>query len=111
MALNIDSIELLKQHVAGVMERADHHAKSVYKIVLPLIGLVVWKADNIQARTNQGETANMIWFEVVNKRYALVFNHIKRKIEIREKSQQGKSIIEIDNDTNLGELIDIFNTL
>ncbi len=108
MPLNIDSIVTLKEHITGVMERADHHARSVYKIVLPLIGLVTWKADNIQARTNQGETANMIWFEVNKKRYALVFNHKNRKIEIRENSQQGKSVIQIDNDTNIDDLIDIF---
>ncbi|TGM25414.1 hypothetical protein [Leptospira meyeri] len=111
MAIEIDSIELLKKHIEGVMARADHHAQSVYKSVLPIVGLIVWKAMNIRARTNKGEQANMVWFETSKDQYAMVFNHEKAKIEIRERTQQGRTIAFLDNSNSIEDLIKIFENL
>lgn len=112
MALEIDSIDQLKTHIAGVMERADHHAQNVYKIVLPLVGLVIWKAANIRARTYAGNTANMIWFDTESgDSYAIVFNHEEHKIDIRNRGQQGDNLLSIDNRTPMDTLIRFFDKL
>lgn len=112
MSIKINSIAMLKKHIDGVMERADHHAQQVYKVVLPLVGLVVWKASDIDARTHEGKAANMIWFTTASgARYALVFNHEQRKIDIRDRSQQGNNLLSIDNNTPLDDLIAFFEKL
>ena len=111
MAIEIDSIDDMKQHLSGVMERADHHALEVYKIVLPLVGLIAWKADKIVARTHEGTNANMIWFESGEKRFAVVSNHNSAKIDIRERNQQGKVLMQLDNRSDLDSLIGFFESI
>jgi hypothetical protein len=111
MAITIKSIDQLKVHIEGVMQRADHHAQSVYKVVLTLVGLVAWKADKIDARTQEGRNANVIWFEVKGKRYAIVFNHENSCIDIRDRSQQGNNLMSIDNDTDVDKLIKFYENL
>lgn len=112
MPIRINSIAMLKKHLDGVMNRADHHAQQVYKIVLPLVGLVAWKATDIDARTHEGKSANMIWFTTATgARYAIVFNHEDRKIDIRDRSQQGNNLLSIDNQTSIDDLIAFFERL
>lgn len=108
MAIEIDSINDLKHHLTGVMNRADHHAQEVYKIVLPLVGLITWKADRIIARTREGSNANMIWFEAGEKRFAVVFNHEAAKIDIRENSIQGRVLQQLDNRSDLDSIVTFF---
>lgn len=111
MAITIESIDQLKNHIEGVMQRADHHAQSVYKIVLTLVGLVAWKAEKIDARTQIGRNANVIWFEVSGNRYAVVFNHENSCIDIRNRTQQGNNLMSIDNSTDIDKLITFFQNL
>ena len=112
MPISIDSINQLKTHLEGVMERSDHHAQNVYKSVPVLVGLIIWKANSIEARTHTGKNANMIWFTTEKqRRYAIVFNHIEYKIEIRENSQQGRALLYIDNSTSFTELLSFFEAV
>lgn len=111
MAIEIDSIEILKEHINGVMMRADHHARNVYKAVMPLVGLVAWKADKIKARTTNGEHGNMIWFYVNSKKYAMKFNHDQHKIEILKDKQNGDLVAQFDNNSSVDYMIQTFNSL
>lgn len=112
MAISIDSIQTLQNYLSGVMDRADHHAGQVEGVALALLGAVVWRSTGeISVREYAGNPANIIWFHVGNKHYALVYNHNNLKIELRERTQSGSSIAEFDNSTTYQEVINVFKTL
>lgn len=66
----LTKITYLQNYNTGVMARADHHTNKVNEIALVLLGEVIWKSTNdIQVREYNGETANILWFEVNGKTY------------------------------------------
>lgn len=111
MPITISEIQALRRHISGIMERANHHAQNVYKVAPMLCGLIIWKADTIEIRMHEGSNANMIWINVANSRYALTYNHESAGIEIRERSQQGETLMTINNDTDPDEIIALFSAL
>ncbi len=112
MPLTITSLNILNEYINGVMNRADHHAHNVNEIVLSLAGAVIWKSTaDIEVKTYQGETANILWLTINSRRYALAFNHNTGRIEIRERTIRGQVLHELDNSTSNSELKRIFNSL
>lgn len=112
MAIKISSIDDLKTHMTGVMSRADHHALNVKEIIPTLVGLIVWKANNIDARQYNGSSANMIWFTVDSgNKYAIIYNHTNSFIEIKKDSMNGPIVFTINNSTVISNLLKFFETL
>lgn len=112
MALTITTLTLLNQYINGVMERADHHAQNVNEIVLTLGGAVIWKAtQDVEVRTYNNETANILWLTVGQNRYALAFNHQTGDIELRERTQNGAVLATFNNATTSNQVKQIFNRL
>lgn len=112
MALTVNTLTLLNEYVNGVMNRANHHGQNVNEIVLTLAGAVIWRAtQDIEVRTYNGETANILWLTVNANKYVLAFNHNTGKIEIRESTQNGIVLASFDNMTTADQVKQIFSGL
>jgi hypothetical protein len=112
MAVTIESTELLKTYFDGVLHRADHHAKEVEHVSLSLLGAVIWKSvDEIQVREVKEGFGNVLWFRTGGNRYALCYNHATKKIELRDRTQQGETLEEFDNSTPSARVFEVFKNL
>lgn len=112
MPLSINTLDLLNHYINGVMERADHHANNVNEIVLTLAGAVVWKAtEDIQVRTYNDETANVLWLIVGQNKYAFTYNHQTQMIDLRERTQQGNVIGSFSNQSTANQVKQVFEQL
>ncbi len=112
MAITIDSLQILQEYLLGVLERADHHAGNVEGVALTLAGAIIWKSTkDIEVREYRGETANMIWFWVGERRYAMLYNHSDATIELRERTFKGALISSFDDSTSYPTIIQIFKSL
>jgi hypothetical protein len=94
-----------------VIDRAGHHANKVRQVVLTLIGGVVWRGEAIEVKTFNGSMANVLWMTVNNHRYAFVYNHTIRSIEMRDRSLQGGVLHTFDNQTPLSDIFAMFDNL
>lgn len=93
-------------------ELLNHHSPDVDKITLTLIAAVIWKSTGeIDARERLGETANVLWFYVGDKKYATKYNHEDRVIELRDRTQSGNVIGKFDNNSTHADVINTFNSL
>ncbi len=112
MPLTITTLTLLNEYINGVMNRADHHGQNVNEIVLTLAGAVIWRAtQDVEVRTYNNETANILWLTIDGHRYALAYNHITGEIEIRDRNLKGTVIASFNNKTNATEVKTIFTKL
>lgn len=105
MALSISTLDLLNRYINGVMGRADHHGQNVNEVVLSLAGAVIWKAtQDVEVRTYNDETANILWLTVRSNRYAIGFNHHTGNIELRERTQNGNVLAVFNNASTAAEV-------
>lgn len=112
MALTITTLNLLNQYINGVMERADHHGQNVNEIVLTLAGAVIWRAtQDVEVRTYNDETGNILWLTINGHRYAIAYNHNTLNIEIRDRNQNGTVLATFNNTNTALEVKKIFSTL
>jgi hypothetical protein len=112
MALTITTLTLLNEYINGVMNRADHHGQNVNEIVLTLAGAVIWRAtQDVEVRTYNEETANILWLTINGHRYALAYNHQTCNIEIRDRSQNGNVLATFNNSTIATDVKAIFGKL
>jgi len=95
------------------MGRADHHAGEVKAIALALLGGVIWRAEpgTIEIKQYGGNLANVLWFEVAGRRFAVAYNHDTLKIEIRDRTISGAAIHEFDNTSPVGDVEAAFANL
>ncbi|MBW8323661.1 MAG: hypothetical protein K0M50_02745 [Prolixibacteraceae bacterium] len=109
MALTIETLTVLNQYINGVMSRADHHALNVNEVVLTLAGAVIWRAtQDVEVRTYNEETANILWVTINGHRYALAFNHQIGEIELHDRTQNGIVLAKFNNSTSATEVKTIF---
>jgi hypothetical protein len=109
MAKTITTIDDMQGYLQGVVGRADHHAREVNSIVLPLLGAVVLYKDEgteIQVRTYDGSPANMLWCWIGDNRYAFLYNHKTGRVEMRDRTGRGKAVAEFHNKMSLLEVHD-----
>ncbi len=113
MPISATDISVLNSYASGVMNRADHHADEVQEIALVILGAIIWRAnsDSIKIRTMKGSPANMLWAEIGSKKFVFAYNHETRKIEIRDRTQNGNVLISMDNKTSLNEAFKFFSNL
>ena len=112
MALTITTLNLLNQYINGVMERADHHGQNVNEIVLTLAGAVIWRAtQDVEVRTYNDETGNILWLTINGHRYAIAYNHNTLNIEIRDRNQNGTVLATFNNTNTALDVKNIFSTL
>lgn len=113
MPLAVGDLETLETYLNGVLNRSEHHAQTVGAIALALIGAVLWRKDDepIQVRTYAGGTANILWFYVSGVRYALAYNHRNGRIELRQRTQNGRTLARFNNRTPVTRVQRVFREL
>lgn len=116
MPLQVTDIDVLRDYLRGVMSRADHHAQDVNEVALSVAGGVVWRKDDdplevMSSRTREGGMANVIWFKVSQRRYALSYNHETGEIELRKNSIKGSVIASFSNSMTNAQVREVFDRL
>lgn len=113
MPQQITDIDVLKNYLRGVMDRADHHAQNVNEIAMAVAGGVIWRKDDeaLEVMVREGEMKNVLWFKVGGIRYALSYNHDTQEIELRQGSTQGNVIGRFSNTTTNNQVRRIFSDL
>ncbi|NQE47512.1 hypothetical protein [Herbaspirillum rubrisubalbicans] len=114
MALTVTEIEELRSYLNGVMNRADHHAGAVNEIALALAGAILWRKNDdepIKVMVRDGQTTNVLWVRIGEKRYAFSYNHDAAQIEMREGSTHGQTLHTFTNATSLASIRTIFQSL
>ena len=104
MPVLISGVDTLKEYILGVMERAEDHAHNVDEVCLAVAGAIVWRGDRITVRQYEGATANVLWMEIGERRYAFSFNHSTGYIEVRLNSVRGPVIQEFHNGNTHAEV-------
>jgi hypothetical protein len=114
MALTVTDVEELRSYLIGVMTRADHHAGNVKEIALALTGAIIWRKDDgadIRVMSRDGEAKNVLWVQINNRRYALVYNHKTAAIDLRQDTIQGHTVASFTNATPLASVLGVFGNL
>lgn len=112
--MTITTIDEMQQYLQGVVGRAEHHAREVNSIVLPLLGAVVLYKDEgteIEVRTYAGSPANMLWCWMNGNRFAFLYNHSTGRIEVRNRTGRGEPVAEFHNRMSLLEVHDALRAL
>jgi hypothetical protein len=113
MTAVLQSVDDLQQYLAGVNDRAQHHAHSVNEAVLALAGAIVLFKDpgtDLEVKTYAGETANILWAMINGRKYAFAYHHDGR-IEVRDRTLCGDVVASIQNDTPIAEILRTFERL
>ena len=99
MPQQVTDIDVLRDYLRGVMDRADHHAQNVNEVSLAVAGGVVWRKDDdpLEVMTREGEMKNVLWFKVNGTRYALSYNHDTGEIDLRQNTTQGPVVASFSN--------------
>lgn len=113
MPQQVTDIDVLRDYLRGVMDRADHHAQKVNEVALAVAGGVVWRKDDepLEVMTRGGEMKNVLWFKVGGKRYTLSYNHDSGEIELRQGTTQGAVIASFSNAMSNAQVRQIFGAL
>lgn len=113
MPKEIADVELLRDYLVGVMNRAKHHANPVSEIALTLAGAVIWRKDGdpIEVFERKGNVANALWVRIGGVRYVLSYNHEDQAIDLRVGSTQGKTIHSFSNKSSASEVKRVFEAL
>jgi hypothetical protein len=113
MPKQVKDLDVLRKYLEGVLERADHHAKSVEEIVLAIAGAVVWRkgVEPLEVMEREGDMKNVMWVRISGTRYALSYNHLDGAIELRENSTRGDVLGSFTNATPASEVLSFFKNL
>jgi len=114
MPINVDDITTLQGYLAGVVNRADHHADNVSEVVFPLIGAIVFfknPSHSIEVMTREGSTTNVLWVHIGQARYAFSYDHESTSIAMKRGTTQGAVLARFTNETTVPEILAIFRQL
>lgn len=113
MAITATDVDVLHRYAEGVMGRADHHAGQVKGIALALLGGIIWRGEpgTIEIKQYAGGLANVLWVTIGGRRYAFAYNHERREIEIRDRTQSGPALHSFSDDTPVADVESAFRTL
>lgn len=111
MPLTISDLETLRQYVDGVVAGADHHGPQVHQVCLALVGGIVWKAEELAARTRAGQPTNQLRMRRGEQWYVIGFNHDTGEIDVRTDTQTGPIIQSFTNNSTLNDIRAFFDSL
>ena len=112
MSTTIHNIEILREYLSGVLDRADHHAQDVNEIALAIAGGIIWRTtNNIKVLSREGQMKNVLWLQVNDRTLCFVYNHDLGSIEVREGSIQGVIIQSFNNNSSINEIKVFFERL
>jgi hypothetical protein len=110
MPISLVNVDDLQEHLLGVLRRSDHHAGEVNEVLLTISGAILWRKspEPVKVNTKEGAGGNVIWFRVDGLRYALLYNHELRRIELSEGGRKGELIRTFTNETSTAEVVRVF---
>jgi hypothetical protein len=111
MPISLTTVDDLQEHLLGVFERSAHHAGEVNEVLLALSGAILWRkrpGDPVKVNTKEGAGGNVIWFRVDGTRYALLYDHDARHIELRESGRKGALLHTFTNATPTSVVSEVF---
>jgi len=111
MPISLMNVDDLQEHLLGVLRRSDHHAGEVNEVLLTISGAILWRKnpqEPVKVNTKEGAGGNVIWFRVDAVRYALLYNHELRRIELSEGGRKGELIHTFTNETSTSEVVRVF---
>jgi len=114
MAHVINDVDTLKEYIAAVMTRAEHHGPDVGAIALTLAGAIIWRKDPEPIEVHEGRTmahGTVLWIKIGGQRYAFRYNHEAGEIEMRRGSIRGAVLHSFNNGTPIAEIERIFRSL
>jgi len=114
VAVKVNEVEVLKAHFLKVVERADNHVQSVNEVIYPLLAFIVLIMDDesdLQIRSNDDNTGNMLWLTTRGHRYAFRYEESDDAIVIRKANFTGPVVAKVNNSTGIGELKQVFAML
>lgn len=113
MPISLVNVDDLQEHLLGVLRRSDHHAGEVNEVLLTISGAILWRKspEPVKVNTKEGAGGNVIWFRVDGERYALLYNHELRRIELAEGGRKGDLIHAFTNETTTSEVVRVFAAL
>jgi len=112
MPTTIDNINILRNYLTGVLDRANHHAQNVNNIALAIAGGIIWRTtDNIKVMSREGEMKNVLWLQVGTRTICFAYNHATGNIEVRDGSIQGDVITTFNNSTPISDVKLFFENL
>lgn len=113
MPQQVTDVDVLRNYLRGVVDRADHHAQSVNEVALAIVGGIIWRKDDepVEVMVREGEMKNVLWFRVGGQRYALSYNHETSEIELRQGTTQGTVRGSFSNAMSNNQVRQIFEGL
>lgn len=114
MGIALRSVDDLQGHLLSVFERSDHHAGEVNEVLLAITGGILWRknpGDHVRVNEREGAGGNVIWFRIGSQRYALLYSHRSRRIELMLGGRHGPLIHAFTNATPLADVMRVFATL
>ena len=114
MAVSVNEVEVLKEHFLNIVKSTDLHAPNVNAIIYSLLGFIILimdKKTDLQIRSCEVNTGNILWFTTNGHRYAFRYENGEESIVIRKGSFSGEMIAKVNNSTTTCELKQIFNKL
>jgi hypothetical protein len=114
MAISLNDVDDLQEHLLGVFRRSDHHAGEVNEVLLTLAGSILWRklpGDPVKVNTKEGAGGNVIWFRVDSIRYALLYSHVERHIKLMAGGRKGELVQTFTNATPAAEVARVFASL
>ena len=113
MALTVETIDLWREYLQGVMNKANHHAQNVNEIALALISGIIWKStDDVRVLEREGEMKNILWMCINGSNYCFTYDHSNGGfIAMREGNSRGNILHQFTNQTTNAELKRIFENL
>ena len=113
MALTVETLDLWRTYLNGVMGRAQHHAPNVDEIALALVGAILWRStDEVKVLERDGEAKNILWLSVNGNNFCFTYDHNEGGfIAMREGNSRGNVIHKFTNQTAIAEVKRIFQEL
>jgi len=112
MSRTVTDVDVLQEYIAGVMERASHHAGNIEEIALAVAGAIIWRKNGpIRVGEREGHMTNVLWVTIGHRKYALSYNHDKLVIEVRGDSIRGVVLASLSNATPLSDVKECFQSL
>ena len=105
MARRLTTNAQIDGFIATVITAAQHHASNVETVIQPLSDEVRRRlnlaVDKVEVYQRLGHIARTCWVTIGGVRYAFSYDYPSKKIEMRERSLQGRVLANFDNGTSL----------
>jgi hypothetical protein len=113
MSVLVEDVATLERYLQGIMNRSEHHAKTVGAVALALLGAILWRKDETPLKVGRyrGTLTNVVRFAVDGNNYVLRYNHGAGCIELKDGTLQGEVLYSFTNKTKMTEVRAIFGSL